>query len=199
MKEGLQENRDIFQIIPQVMQEAYAYVAKHYAQDLVDKRPEAVYMEGSMCQQTSEGARDALMRRRIPAQYVYINNPKMFLEYGGKHHVYLLVDGQYLLDGTWHSFLENIRKDNPYLFININNLEAGLKAANVPKEFWPIWLEYKKYYEIALKSANETKYWLTLLMDSGLADQNKTEILLTEARELANMLATGVMRLKGKI
>ncbi len=60
-------------------------------------------------------------------------------------------------------------------------------------------LEYKKYYEIALKSANETKYWLTLLMDSGLADQNKTEILLTEARELANMLATGVMRLKGKI
>ncbi|MBI2337884.1 four helix bundle protein [Candidatus Daviesbacteria bacterium] len=59
-------------------------------------------------------------------------------------------------------------------------------------------LEYKKYYEIALKSANETKYWLCLLRDSGLANKEATEKLLTEAVEIANMLAAGVMKLKKK-
>lgn len=59
-------------------------------------------------------------------------------------------------------------------------------------------LEYKKFFEIALKSANETKYWLALLRDSGLADKVKVEKLLTEVTEIANMLAAGVMKLKGK-
>ncbi len=57
-------------------------------------------------------------------------------------------------------------------------------------------LEYKKFYEIALKSANETKYWLGILKDSKIADFNKTQGLLSEATEIANMLATGVMKLK---
>jgi four helix bundle protein len=59
-------------------------------------------------------------------------------------------------------------------------------------------LEFKKFYEIALKSANETKYWLGLLRDAGLADGSRVGILLTEVSELANMLAAGVMKLKKK-
>lgn len=59
-------------------------------------------------------------------------------------------------------------------------------------------LEFKKFYEIALKSANETKYWLCILMDAGLADSEKTQRLSDEATEIANMLARGVMRLKGR-
>ena len=59
-------------------------------------------------------------------------------------------------------------------------------------------LEYKKFYEIALKSANETKYWLCLLKDTELADKEKVQTLLNEATELANMLAAGVMKLKRK-
>ncbi len=59
-------------------------------------------------------------------------------------------------------------------------------------------LEYKKFYEIALKSANETKYWLALLRDSSLADRQKVEELLKEATEIANMLAAGVIKLKKK-
>lgn len=56
--------------------------------------------------------------------------------------------------------------------------------------------EYKKFYEISLKSANETKYWLGLLRDAGLADREKVNILLIEVGELSNMLASGVMKLK---
>lgn len=60
-------------------------------------------------------------------------------------------------------------------------------------------LEYKKFFEIALKSANETKYWLCLLKDSGLGDKQVIEKLLAEVTELANMLAVGVIKLKAKV
>ena len=60
-------------------------------------------------------------------------------------------------------------------------------------------LEYKKYYERALKSANETKYWLSLLIDSGIADKENAQTLLNEVTEIANMLAAGVMKLKSKM
>lgn len=59
-------------------------------------------------------------------------------------------------------------------------------------------LEYKKYHETSLKSANETRYWLSLLRDSGFADQTEAEKLLNEVTEFANMLAAGVMKLKRK-
>ena len=60
-------------------------------------------------------------------------------------------------------------------------------------------LEFKKFHEIALKSANETKYWLYLLKDSGKGNVNTVEILLREVIELANMIAAGVIKLKSKI
>ena len=59
-------------------------------------------------------------------------------------------------------------------------------------------LEYKKFYEIALKSANETKYWLMLLKDSKIINTQEVEKILQEVIEIANMLAVGVMRLKQK-
>ena len=57
-------------------------------------------------------------------------------------------------------------------------------------------LEFKKFYEIALKSANETIYWLSLLQDTRLADSKNTEKLLLEVKEIARMLGAGVIKLK---
>lgn len=59
-------------------------------------------------------------------------------------------------------------------------------------------LEFKKFYEIALKSANETKYWLCLLRDAKLADEIGINDLLKEADEISRMLAAGVIKLKNK-
>ncbi|MBP8591506.1 four helix bundle protein [Candidatus Shapirobacteria bacterium] len=73
--------------------------------------------------------------------------------------------------------------------IGANLIEGGAASSR---------LEYKKYYEIALKSANETKYWLCLLRESGLGEKERIQTLLDEATELANMLAVGVMKLKRK-
>ena len=59
-------------------------------------------------------------------------------------------------------------------------------------------LEFKKFNEIALKSANESKYWLGLLRDSKLSDENKINKLLDEVIEISNMFASGVIKLKNK-
>jgi len=60
-------------------------------------------------------------------------------------------------------------------------------------------IEFKKYYEIALKSANETKYWLELLRDTNMIEVKTVTELLNEATELSNMLGAGVIKLKSKI
>lgn len=59
-------------------------------------------------------------------------------------------------------------------------------------------LEFKKFYEISLKSAHETLYWLNLLKDAHLADSKTIELLESELIEITNMLAAGVIKLKKK-
>lgn len=59
-------------------------------------------------------------------------------------------------------------------------------------------IEFKKFYEIALRSANETKYWLELLKDAKLVDSKKIDFLLNETIELSNMLASSILKLKNK-
>jgi four helix bundle protein len=59
-------------------------------------------------------------------------------------------------------------------------------------------LEFKKFYEISLKSANETKYWLFLLKDTKLVDETMINPLIDEITEISNMLGAGVIKLKNK-
>lgn len=74
--------------------------------------------------------------------------------------------------------------------IGANLIEGGAASSR---------LEYKKFYEIALKSANETKYWLFLLRDSKMASETEVNKLIDEATQIANMLAAGVIKLKSKV
>lgn len=73
--------------------------------------------------------------------------------------------------------------------IGANMIEA--QAASSKRDFI-------KFYEIALKSANETKYWLCLLRDSYKELSLKSGELLNEASEICNMLGSSVLTLKGK-
>jgi four helix bundle protein len=56
--------------------------------------------------------------------------------------------------------------------------------------------DFIKFYEIALKSANETKYWLCLLRDSQNVDPDNVKALLNEADEISKIIATIVIKLK---
>ena len=58
--------------------------------------------------------------------------------------------------------------------------------------------DFIKFFEISLKSANETKYWLGLLRDATEADKNKINKLLTEIEEISKMLGSSLLTLKNK-
>jgi four helix bundle protein len=58
--------------------------------------------------------------------------------------------------------------------------------------------EFTNFLNHALKSANESKFWLALLRDSGKAERKPVDTLLTETKELANILAPSILTLKGK-
>lgn len=58
--------------------------------------------------------------------------------------------------------------------------------------------DFIKSYEIALKSANETKYWLSLLRDSYKELGLRCSILLDESTEICKMLGSSVLTLKGR-
>ncbi len=58
--------------------------------------------------------------------------------------------------------------------------------------------EFIKFYEIALKSANESKYWLSLLKDSYNELRSKCGVLIKEADEICRMLGSSILTLKGK-
>lgn len=58
--------------------------------------------------------------------------------------------------------------------------------------------DFIKFYEIALKSANETKYWLALLRDATSADKKAANTLLAEVEEISKMLGSSVLTLKNK-
>ena len=73
--------------------------------------------------------------------------------------------------------------------IGANIIEA--KASSSRRDFI-------KFYEIALKSANETKYWLNLLKDSYKLFSPVCEKLLQESTEIGRMLGSSVLTLKGK-
>jgi len=73
--------------------------------------------------------------------------------------------------------------------IGANIVEA--KASSSKRDFI-------KFYEIALKSANETKYWLGLLRDAAQTDKDKTNQLLMEVEEISKMLGSSLLTLKNK-
>ena len=58
--------------------------------------------------------------------------------------------------------------------------------------------DFIKFYEIALKSANETKYWLGLLGDATEIDKDEINQFLVEIEEIAKMLGSSLLTLKGK-
>ena len=73
--------------------------------------------------------------------------------------------------------------------IGANIIEA--QAGSTRKDF-------TNFFAYALKSANETKFWLGLLRDSGKAEKDAVNKLLQEVTELANILASSILTLKGR-
>lgn len=73
--------------------------------------------------------------------------------------------------------------------MGVNLVEA--KASSSRKDFL-------KFYQISLKSANETAYWLCLMRDGKLIEENRLDSLIKEVSEISRMLGASLLTLKGR-
>jgi len=98
-------------------------------------------------------------------------------------------------------FLDNLSKESfsfliiaKQLFRSATSIGANIveaQASSSKKDFI-------NFLHHALKSANETKYWLELLLENSKTDNTEVAKLLKEARELANILGSVILNLKGR-
>lgn len=58
--------------------------------------------------------------------------------------------------------------------------------------------DFTNFFNHSLKSANETKYWLGLLKDANKSDEETVSALIKEVNEIANILGSSILTLKGK-
>ncbi|MEK7187343.1 MAG: four helix bundle protein [Patescibacteria group bacterium] len=58
--------------------------------------------------------------------------------------------------------------------------------------------DFINFFTYSLKSANESKVWLNLLHDSGRDKDEKIGPLLKELTEIANVLASSILTMKGR-
>jgi len=97
-------------------------------------------------------------------------------------------------------FLDELPKDNTSKRLGDQLLRSGTsiianytegQAASSKKDF-------TNFFNISLKSANESKLWLALLRDSGRIAPEQVEWFLNELKEIANIFASSILTLKGK-
>lgn len=67
----------------------------------------------------------------------------------------------------------------------------GAQAASSKKDF-------ANFLHHSLKSANESKFWLALLRDSGKMKREDADLLLKELDELARILGSSLITVKGR-
>lgn len=97
-------------------------------------------------------------------------------------------------------FLDTLPKDNVSRRLGDQLLRSGTsiianfvegQAASSRKDF-------TNFFNIALKSANESKLWLALLRDSRRVEPKDVEWFLHELEEIANIFASSILTLRGK-
>lgn len=58
--------------------------------------------------------------------------------------------------------------------------------------------DYLRYFEISLKSTNESKVWICILRDRNKIKKEQAAWFLKELEEIENIFASSILTLKGK-
>jgi len=58
--------------------------------------------------------------------------------------------------------------------------------------------DFINFFTYSLKLANESKIWLSLLKDTNKGDKDELKWSLNELIEIANIIASSILKLKGK-
>jgi len=98
------------------------------------------------------------------------------------------------------TFLDNLPRDNVSRRIDDQLLRSGTsilgnyiegQAASSKKDFI-------NFFNISLKSSNESKLWFALLRDSKRVKADEVKWFLEELEEISNIFASSILTLKGK-
>jgi four helix bundle protein len=97
-------------------------------------------------------------------------------------------------------FIESLPKDSVSEVIGKQLLRSGtsILANYIEANSASSKKDFINFFTHSLKSANESKVWLTLLRDTGRGDAAKVRLLLKELVEIANIFASSILTMKGK-
>jgi len=98
-------------------------------------------------------------------------------------------------------FVETLPKNDPLCRIAIDQLlrsGTSIGANYVEAIAGSSKKDFTNFLTHALKSANESKFWLALLRDTGKGEKDKINSLLDELMEISNIIGSSVKTLKGK-
>ena len=88
-------------------------------------------------------------------------------------------------DRIYSSLFDQLLRSGTSIGANVVEARAGSSAK-----------DWKNYLVIALKSANETKYWLCLIRDTMSVDKEKINELIKEADEISKIIASIILKAK---
>jgi four helix bundle protein len=120
------------------------------------------------------------------------NNPKPKMELKRRAYLYALniikfLDSLDRNDFSVQILAKQLLRSGTSIGANIIEAQAG----STKKDF-------TNFFAYALKSANESRFWLGLIRDSRKGNKEQTNSLLKETTEIANILASSILTLKGK-
>jgi four helix bundle protein len=97
-------------------------------------------------------------------------------------------------------FIDGLPKDNVSRRIGDQLLRSGTSILGnyIEAQSSSSKKEFVNYFNISLRSANESKMWVALLRDSNRAKAESVQWFLGELDELARILASSILTAKGK-
>lgn len=97
-------------------------------------------------------------------------------------------------------FIDNLPKDSVCNVMGKQLLRSGTSvlANYIEANSASSKKDFINFFTHSLKSANESKVWLTLLRDTNKGGQNELQWLLKELVEIANVLASSILTMKGR-
>jgi four helix bundle protein len=97
-------------------------------------------------------------------------------------------------------FIDNLPKDSVCSVLGKQLLRSGTSvlANYIEANSASSKKDFINFFNHSLKSANESKMWLTLLRDTNKGNQEELTWLLKELIEIANVFASSILTMKGK-
>lgn len=97
-------------------------------------------------------------------------------------------------------FIENLKKSSTGRIVGDQLLRSGTGILGTYIEGLSASSkkEYTNYFNYSLKSANESKLWVSVLRDTGNGNKSEANWLLNELEEYSKIFASSILTLRGK-